>query len=341
MHPAPAVPASPLRGWSRGGPGGSTTGSTLGSALGRWLRRVTAGTTAAAVVLLAAPAVTSGPGAEHGSERASDGAVAGADLQLVGHRKPHPNRTIKRYRVRPGDTPSGIAVRYHAWTAQLLRINHTSTVYVGDVIRVPVVTRVAQECTEHRHHRTNVGKDKHAAKAKPGKSPKAKSKPKQKKKKSAKPTKSRAPHHVRHAKGWHHRGFTRAEVRQVVVKKARRYGVNPALALAVAWQEAGWQHGLVSPAGAVGAMQIMPGTGQWMSTMVGRRLNTKDLYDNVTAGVVLLRWLRDEAGPRNAVAGYYQGLAGVRRYGMYDSTQRYVANVHTLRKRIEKGWSPL
>ena len=31
----------------------------------------------------------------------------------------------------------------------------------------------------------------------------------------------------------------------------------------------------------------------------------------------LLRWLRDEAGPRVAVAGYYQGLAGVRRHGMY------------------------
>ena len=70
-------------------------------------------------------------------------------------------------------------MRYHAWTAQLLRINHTSTLYVGDVIRVPVVTRVAQECTEHRHHRTNVGehKHKHAAKAKAGKASKAKSKP--------------------------------------------------------------------------------------------------------------------------------------------------------------------
>ena len=310
-------------------------------------------------------------GSAAGAAPAAGDPAAGADLRLVGHRKPHPHRTIKRYRVRPGDTPSGIAVRYHAWTAQLLRINHTRTLYAGDVIRVPVVTRAAQECTEHRHHRTNVGKykhgkhSKHAAKAKAGKTPKAKPKPKKSSskkkaskpgkkkaspKKAAKPTKatkrpgkkkSRAPHHVRHAKGWHHRGATRAEVRRVIVKKAKRYGVNPALALAVAWQEAGWQHGLVSPAGAVGAMQIMPGTGQWMSTMVGRRLNTKDLYDNVTAGVVLLRWLRDEAGPRYAVAGYYQGLGGVRRYGMYDSTQRYVANVHALRKRIEKGWSPV
>jgi len=344
----------------------------------RWLRRLTAGTTTAAVVLLAAPAVVPpgpGPGAAPervtGSSRsaATGGAVEaadGADLRLAGHKKPHPHRTIKRYRVRPGDTPSGIAVRYHAWTAQLLRINHTRTLYAGDVILVPVVTRAAQECTKHRHHRTNVGKHKHkhgahATKAKPKKkaTQKQASKPGKKKagskkagsKKAAKPKKpakkrpgrkkARAPHHVRHAKGWHHRGASHAEVRRAIVKKAKRHGVNPALALAVAWQEAGWQHDRVSPAGAIGAMQIMPGTGQWMSTMVGRRLNTKDLYDNVTAGVVLLRWLRDEAGPRVAVAGYYQGLAGVRRHGMYSSTKQYVANVHALRKRIEKGWSPV
>lgn len=374
MHPAPAVPAPPRRGWSRG--------PSWARSYARWLRRLTAGATTVAVVLVAAPGVVTsgaapgGAGGRAGEPAPAAGAGAGeaaanVDLRLVGHKKPQPNRTIKRYRVRPGDTPSGIAVRYHAWTAQLLRINHTGTLYAGDVILVPVVTRAAQECTKHRHHRTNVGKYKVRAEksAKAGAKSKAKVKPKPKKakpkkaskpakkkhakpvknksgkktgsKKASKPEKSRAPHHVRHAKGWHHRGLSRTDVRRAIVKKAKRYGVNPALALAVSWQESGWQHGRVSPAGAIGAMQIMPGTGQWMSTLVGRRLNTKDLYDNVTAGVVLLRWLRDEAGPRVAVAGYYQGLAGVRRHGMYSSTKRYVGNVHALRKRIERGWSPV
>lgn len=363
MHPATAVPAPPPQ------------GSTPRCSLRRWLRRVTAGTTTAAVVLLAAPAVVPtergggsasapapGPAGVGGAAEPAGpvDAVAGDpgpvdavdDLRLVGHRKPHPYRTIKRYRVRPGDTPSGIAVRYHAWTAQLLRINHTSTLYAGEVIRVPVVTRVARECTRHRRHRTNVGRPHPSKPAKQAKAAKA-AKHGKKAAKHAKPTKkkaghkkhahknSRAPHRVRHARGWHHRGASRAEVRRVIVKKARRFDVNPALALAVSWQESGWQHDRVSSAGAKGAMQIMPGTGRWMSAMVGRRLNIKDLHDNVTAGVVLLRLLRDEAGPRVAVAGYYQGLSGVRRHGMYDSTKRYVANVHALRKRIEKGWSPV
>lgn len=371
MHPDRSAPVPlPPRGWSTGA---AARRSSADGPVRRWLRRATAGTTTAAVVLLAAPGVvTSGPGAgvdgrtaggAGSTSRATTDAAPHAgdlrpeDLRLVGHRKPHPHRTIKRYRVRPGDTPSGIAVRFHAWTAQLLRINHTHTLYAGDVIRVPVVTRAVRE------HNQEIGKHRHGPKAKaaakkskkkagqkkaaePG--PKKTSKAKAGKKKAAKPNrkkrpgaKSRAPHRVRHARGWHHRGASHAEVRRAIVRKAKRHGVNPALALAVSWQESGWQHDRVSPAGAIGAMQVMPGTGQWMSTMVGRRLNIKDLHDNVTAGVVLLRWLRDEAGPRVAVAGYYQGLAGVRRHGMYSSTKRYVANVHHLRKRIEKGWSPV
>lgn len=334
--------------------------------LRRWWRRTTHGVTAAAVVLVVAPAVPvgGGPGSVDPGPRSADAATATSphtpvlepDLRLVGHRKPHPHRTIKRYRVRPGDTPSGIAVRFHAWTAQLLRINHTRTLYAGEVILVPVVTRVARECKKHKHHRTNVRGhakrppvDKRAKASKPAKQQRKPAGQKGPKKKPAKVAPARkpkakqpqAPHSVRHAHGWHHRGFSRAEVRRVIVAKAKRHDVNPALALAVAWQESGWQHDRVSSAGAIGAMQIMPGTGRWMSALTGRRLNIRDLYDNVTAGVVLLRLLRDQAGPRVAVAGYYQGLAGVRRYGMYRSTKRYVDNVHALRKRIERGGSPL
>ena len=37
---------------------------------------------------------------------------------------------------------------------------------------------------------------------------------------------------------------------------------------------------------------------------------------------------------------YYQGLAGVRKYGMYDDTKRYVANVLYLKRRFEQGNYP-
>jgi hypothetical protein len=45
--------------------------------------------------------------------------------------------------------------------------------------------------------------------------------------------------------------------------------------------------------------------------------------------------LQDTGGDENAaIAGYYQGLSSVRSRGLYDDTQRYVANVQALRSRF-------
>jgi soluble lytic murein transglycosylase-like protein len=92
----------------------------------------------------------------------------------------------------------------------------------------------------------------------------------------------------------------------------------------------------VSPVDAIGAMQVMPYTGQFLaSEVVHRSLDLYDAGDNVTAGVALLSVLTHEASsPRQAVAGYYQGLQSVRDHGMFVSTKQYVANVMALRERF-------
>ena len=59
------------------------------------------------------------------------------------HRPAHAGRTLVHYRVRPGDTATVIATRFHAWTAELLRMNHRSpgAVWrVGERVVVPVVS---------------------------------------------------------------------------------------------------------------------------------------------------------------------------------------------------------
>ncbi len=129
-------------------------------------------------------------------------------------------------------------------------------------------------------------------------------------------------------------------MRRIIENTARRWGVDPELALAISWQEAGWQMHHVSYADAVGAMQVVPATGEWMSGIVGRELRLTDPHDNITAGVALLKVLTDSAPRRQAIAGYYQGLAGVRAHGMYDDTKRYVANVLALQHRFEQGRYP-
>jgi soluble lytic murein transglycosylase-like protein len=116
--------------------------------------------------------------------------------------------------------------------------------------------------------------------------------------------------------------------------------VEPNLALAISWQESGWQQRRVSSAGAIGAMQVMPATGRWMSLDVGRRLNLYGLGDNVTAGVRLIDVLHGQTSERRAVAAYYQGLGAVQRHGLYPSTKVYVRNVLALRHRLRHGWDP-
>ncbi len=125
---------------------------------------------------------------------------------------------------------------------------------------------------------------------------------------------------------------SRTATRAIIVETARRHGVDPRLALAVAYMESGWNQRAVSPANAVGVMQVIPSGGDWASSLVGRRLDLLDTRDNVTAGVVMLRALgRASSSTEQAVAGYYQGLASVRQRGMYADTKRYVSSVMRLR----------
>ncbi len=125
-------------------------------------------------------------------------------------------------------------------------------------------------------------------------------------------------------------------VRSLIIREARRAGVDVPLALALAYNESGWQQHVVSSVGAVGVMQVMPRTGQWVSTyLVGRSLDLRKVEDNVLAGVRYLAMLVRIAGKRElAIAGYYQGLTSVKKKGMYNDTKAYVANILALRHRF-------
>jgi LysM repeat protein len=124
------------------------------------------------------------------------------------------------------------------------------------------------------------------------------------------------------------------EVRGLVHGTARRFGVDPALALAVAHQESGFDQSKVSHANAVGVMQVVPSSGRWASTLVGRHLDLLDTHDNVVAGVAILSALTADEPEDVAVAAYYQGLGSVRANGLLPDTRRYVADVLALRRRF-------
>lgn len=127
----------------------------------------------------------------------------------------------------------------------------------------------------------------------------------------------------------------RDAIGRIIAAEARRQGVPPAFAMAVAWQESGWQPGIVSSAGAIGVMQLLPSTADWVSaTMLGERVNLWDARSNVRAGVRLLKhYVQRYNHSRSLVlAAYYQGQAGTDRHGIYAVSHSYIASILLLQE---------
>ena len=127
----------------------------------------------------------------------------------------------------------------------------------------------------------------------------------------------------------------RDPVRQAIVQEATQYGVPVALALAVAWQESGWRQGVVSSAGAVGVMQLMPGTAVWIGeVMLGHPVDSNDMRMNVRGGVRLLaHYMARYSGDYDRVlAAYYQGQSAVDRHGIYAVSRPYIASIKSLER---------
>ncbi|MCK9519983.1 MAG: LysM peptidoglycan-binding domain-containing protein [Dehalococcoidia bacterium] len=114
----------------------------------------------------------------------------------------------------------------------------------------------------------------------------------------------------------------------------REYGLPSGLVLALSWQESGWQQHVVSEAGAVGLMQIMPDTATWALEWLAP--GSTDWYGdpvhNAHMGAAILRhWLHLADGDvAYALGAYYQGWHSMETDGPYLETDRYVANVLAL-----------
>lgn len=118
---------------------------------------------------------------------------------------------------------------------------------------------------------------------------------------------------------------TSADTRAILAAEARNQGLDLALLEAVAWQESRGRMNAVSPKGARGVMQLMPGT----AADLGVRAD--DLAGNIRGGALYLRRQLDRFGSVPlALAAYNAGPGAVSRYGgipPYRETQNYVANI--------------
>ena len=120
--------------------------------------------------------------------------------------------------------------------------------------------------------------------------------------------------YVRRNSGYRRRGMGQTSsltsTQQQIVTAANNAGVDPALALAVAQQESGFNPNAVSPAGAIGLFQLMP------STAAGLGVNPSNPSQNIQGGINYLSQLMSQyggdvtstlwaynAGPGNEAAG--------------------------------------
>ena len=220
-----------------------------------------------------------------------------------------PTRSGARtYVVRAGDTLSEIAARFGTSTAALRRANGmgSSTVVIGRRLTLPGGASTGSVPT------TNAGR--------------------------------RIPEAVRSSVAQNRAVLasrshpSKAQVRSMVASTARRLGVSPSLAVAVAYQESGFQQRVVSGVNAIGVMQVLPATGRVIARQHGVTLDLLDAEENIVAGVLLLRQLvRTTPTVDRALAGYYQGAGSIARQGILPQTRTYIRGITVLRARFPNG----
>ncbi len=132
-----------------------------------------------------------------------------------------------------------------------------------------------------------------------------------------------------------------ASLEPVISRHADSYQLDPKLVRAVIQVESGYNPAAVSHKGAVGLMQLMPGT--------ANQLAVDDPYDpdqNVRGGVAYLRRMLDrfEGRLELAVAAYNAGPGAVERHGgipPYRETRDYVRKVLALYRGVDRPDLPL
>jgi hypothetical protein len=125
-------------------------------------------------------------------------------------------------------------------------------------------------------------------------------------------------------------GFTTGspEVDNYIVESGTRHGVDPLLLYAIMHQESTFKSRAVSPKGARGLMQLMPGTAARYGVT-----NIFDARQNIEGGTRYMKFLLNlfDGDVNLALAGYNAGEGAVMKYGYrvppYNETQEYVRRI--------------
>ena len=121
--------------------------------------------------------------------------------------------------------------------------------------------------------------------------------------------------------------------RDIIETQAEQYHIDPAFLYGMIRTESNFNPNAESSAGAVGLMQIMPATFDWLQTHKGTepKLDASALYDpqiNVEYGVYFLSILREEYGDEAVMLSAYN--AGMGSVDQWLSEEEHSADGETL-----------
>lgn len=133
-----------------------------------------------------------------------------------------------------------------------------------------------------------------------------------------------------------------------IVASAKRYNIKPEIVASVINAESGYDKDAFSRVGAIGLMQILPSTGEYIASTKNERFNQDMLWEastNIEFGCCYIRYLFDKfSDPWTALAAYNAGEGTVKKwlknleysddgvtlkYIPYEETRRYIEKIRT------------
>lgn len=121
-------------------------------------------------------------------------------------------------------------------------------------------------------------------------------------------------------------------LKEIFAEAAEKYKVPQELLEAIGYHESRFQAGVTSSAGAMGIMQLMPGTAQAMGVKDGY-----DPYDNIMGGAKLLGYLYDvyDGDLKLTLAAYSAGTGSVAKYNgvpPFEETENFIKDIFAMLK---------
>lgn len=114
-------------------------------------------------------------------------------------------------------------------------------------------------------------------------------------------------------------GSYKIEYREFIAQQCSERGIEQAIVYSVIKAESSWKVDAVSAKGAIGLMQLLPSTAQWLAEESGEEITREDLFNpeiNITLGISYLQYLQEKyyGNIDRMLAAYNAGEGNVDRW---------------------------